>query len=84
LLLCLGAIVVLFFFMGSFFTLILIATSIAFIMAPVIAWLIHRSMFSRTISTALQPGKAMRVYSLTAIWALTGFAAYYIYLITLG
>jgi Mn2+/Fe2+ NRAMP family transporter len=82
--LCLGAIVILFFFMGSFFTLILIATSIAFIMSPVIAWLIHRSMFSPTISSALQPGKSMRVFSLIAIWALTAFAAYYLYLIALG
>lgn len=78
---CLGAIVILFFFMGSFFTLIMVATTIAFITAPIIAWLIHRSMFSPKISGALQPGKVMRTYSLLAIWALAFFAISYIYLI---
>ena len=76
-----GAIVILFFFMGSFFTLIMVATTIAFVTAPIIAWLIHRSMFSPKISGALQPGKVMRTYSLMAIWALAFFASYYIYLI---
>jgi Mn2+/Fe2+ NRAMP family transporter len=81
--LCLGAIVILFFFLGSFFTLIRLATTIAFITAPIIAWLIYRSMFSPAIPGASQPGKVMRIYSLTAIWALAAFAIYYLYLITL-
>ncbi len=82
--LCSGAIAILFFFMGSFFTLLMIATTIAFITAPVIAWLIHRSMFSPTVPAALKPGKVMRIYSLTAIWALAAFAIYYLDLITLS
>ena len=82
--LCSGAIAILFFFMGSFFTLIMVATTIAFITAPVIAWLIHRSMFSLTNATASKPGKVMRIYSLMAIWLLAAFAIYYLYLITLS
>ena len=65
------------FFVQSFKTLIDIATTLAFITAPVLAWLIHRSMHSADVPDALKPSPGLTRYSVVCLWALTLFAIFY-------
>ena len=61
------------FFIRSFKTLIDIATTLAFLTAPVLAWLIHRSMHSNDVPAAMKPGPGLTRYSVACVWALTLF-----------
>ena len=75
---------ILMFFIHSFKTLIDIATTLAFITAPVLAWLIHRSMHSDDVPAAAKPAPGLTRYSTACIWALTLFALFYLGLIVWG
>ncbi len=66
------------FFIQSFKTLIDIATTLAFLSAPVLAWLIHRSMHSEDVPAAMRPAPGLTRYSMTCVWALTLFAVFYL------
>lgn len=66
------------YFIQSFKTLIDIATTLAFLTAPVLAWLIHRAMHSEDVPEALRPGPGLTRYSVACIWALTLFAVFYV------
>ena len=76
-----GAMCVLLFFMRSFATLIAIATTISFLTAPVMAWLVHRSMVSGDIPDAQRIGRGLEYYSNVCIGVLTLFALGYICLL---
>jgi Mn2+/Fe2+ NRAMP family transporter len=76
-----GAMCVLLFFMRSFATLIGIATTISFLAAPVLAWLVHRAMVSGDVPQAQRIGRGLELYSLLCIGLLTLFALGYMYLL---
>ena len=75
---------VIMYFIQSFKTLIDIATTLAFLTAPVLAWLIHRSMHSADVPEAMKPAPGLTRYSVACIWALTLFAIFYLGLIIWG
>ena len=66
------------FFIQSFKALIDIATTLAFLTAPVLAWLIHRSMHSEDVPAALKPSPGLTRYSMVCVWVLTLFAVFYL------
>ena len=68
---------ILLFYIQSFKTLIDIATTLAFLTAPVLAWLIHRSMHSADVPAAARPASGLTRYSMICVWALTLFAVFY-------
>lgn len=76
---CLGAIMILFAFMQSFRAFIDFATSVAFLVAPFIAFINHRAMFSATVPSDLQPGSLLYSWSLFGIVTLAIFAFCYLY-----
>ncbi len=69
------------FFLQSFKTLIDIATTLAFLTAPALAWLIHRAMHSEDVPAKMQPAPGLTRYSVVCVWALTLFAAFYLILV---
>lgn len=81
LLLNIGAISVLAFFMRSFTAMLAIATTVSFVFAPVVALLAHRAMISKDIPVGCQMGKGLERFSVVCIVLLTLFATYYIYLL---
>ncbi len=76
-----GALIIQLFFITSFTALIALATTISFITAPVLAWLIHKAMTSAAIPMAQRPGTGLRLYSLGCICVLACFALFYLYLL---
>lgn len=78
------ALPIILYFVQSFKTLIDIATTLGFVTAPVLAWLIHRSMHSEDVPAAMKPAPGLTRYSLACIWALTVFAGFYLVLIIGG
>jgi len=80
-LMCGGALAVLHLLLGSFRLMIDVATTISFITAPLLAWLIHRAAWSVEVPAALRPGAGLRVYSIACIGALSLFAVAYLYLV---
>ena len=75
---------VIMYFTRSFKTLIDIATTLAFLTAPVLAWLIHRAMHSEDVPAAMKPEPGLTRYSVACIWALALFAVFYLVLIIGG
>ena len=67
---------ILLFYIQSFKTLIDIATTLAFLTAPVLAWLIHRSMHSADVPVTMRPAPGLTRYSVACIWALALFAVF--------
>ncbi len=76
---CIGAILIVLLFMRSFKSFIDFATSVAFLVAPLIAFINHRAMFSEAVAKELQPAAWLRWWSWTGIFALAGFAVCYLY-----
>ncbi|MEX0827948.1 MAG: divalent metal cation transporter [Haliea sp.] len=76
---CLGAIVIVMVFLNSFKTFIDFATSVAFLVAPLMALINHRAMFSEKVSGELKPAIGLRVWSYFGIVTLTIFALCYLY-----
>ena len=56
-----GAIAVLFFLMSTFRTMLDLGTTVAFLVAPVIAVLNHRAVFGPLIPDDARPGRAMQI-----------------------
>ncbi len=65
-------------FASSFRVLLGIATSAAFISAPLIALLVHRAMTVDELSISVRPKRGLRLYSLACIALLSIFAIGYI------
>ncbi len=76
-----GGLIVFQLFASSFRVLLGIATSAAFITAPLIAILVHRAMTVDELSIAVRPGRGLRLYSLVCIVLLSVFALGYISLL---
>ena len=74
-----GASIILLFFVSSFTSLIDLATGLAFISAPIIAFLNHRAVFHSTIEEAYQPKAYLKVWSIVGIIALSIFSIIFIY-----
>lgn len=75
-----GASIVLLYFMTSFTALIDLATSLAFLSAPFVAYLNHRAVFSADIEASEQPRSILKKWSCLGIIALTVFAIIYVYI----
>lgn len=75
---CIGAVMLLMLFAGSFRAFVDFATSIAFVTAPLIAFLNHRAMFSAALPPAQRPGKIMETWSWLGILSMGLFGVSYI------
>jgi len=78
-LITLGGILVIGFFMASFNQLIGLATTISFLIAPIIAILNYKLIFSKHLTKAQQPGNWMRWLSITGIGFLFLFSLVFVY-----
>lgn len=67
------------FFMASFNQLIGLATTISFLIAPIIAILNYKLIFSQHLTKTQQPGNWMRWLSLAGIGFLFLFSLVFIY-----
>lgn len=76
---CLGAVLMLLFFMRSFKSFIDFATSVSFLVAPLIAFINHRAMFSEQVPVELRPGPALRFWSWIGLVLLSLFAFCYLF-----
>jgi len=68
------------FFMTSLTSLIDMAATIAFITAPLIAYLNHRAIRADHVPLECRPGNLMTLYSRFSIAVMIGFACAYLYL----
>ena len=75
---CSGALILLMLFASSFKAFVDFATSIAFVTAPLIAFLNHRAMFSTALPLAHRPGKIMETWSWLGILSMGLFGVSYI------
>lgn len=73
-LITLGGIITIRFFMTSFTELINLATTISFLIAPVIAFLNYRLVFGNHLQKHQKPGRAMQVLAIAGIGFLTLFS----------
>lgn len=78
--LCGGAMAILVFAMGSFKTLVDLATTLSFLTAPVLSWFNHRCVTSADLPASLRPGRAMRIWSWMAILLQAAFAAAFLFI----
>jgi hypothetical protein len=79
-LLVLGSILILYFFVTSLKLVVDIASTIMFLFAPIVAWLNHRVMTSPQIPPAARPGRGLLALSIAGVIWLTAFSVYYLYL----
>ncbi len=79
-----GAIAVIYFMMSTFRAFLDFGTTVAFLVAPVIAILNHRAVFGDTVPSDLRPGQGMWVWSMLGIVAFTSFTIGYAYLMFAG
>lgn len=75
---CSGALILLMLFASSFRAFVDFATSIAFVTAPLIAFLNHRAMFSTDLPPPHRPGKIMETWSWLGILSMGLFGVSYI------
>ena len=73
-----GSILFLLMFLNSFKAFIDLATSIAFLSAPVIAFFNHRAMFGASVPADQQPGAFMKSWSIGGIILLSAFALWFL------
>jgi Mn2+/Fe2+ NRAMP family transporter len=76
-------IIVLTLFTGSFRQLLDFVTSIAFVVAPFLAFLNHRAMFSADVEKIHQPGVVIRLWSMGGIILMALFAGFYLKIVVL-
>jgi Mn2+/Fe2+ NRAMP family transporter len=76
----LGGSMILILFLKSFTGFIDFATSVSFLSAPFLAYFNHRAMYSTEVSEELQPGSAMRAWSIIGIILLGVCAGAYVWL----
>lgn len=75
-----GALIILQAFVSSLKLMVDVAATLAFLFAPLIAWLNHRAMVDRAIAEAQRPAAVLRVWSLFGVACLLAVALYYLYL----
>ena len=75
-----GGSTILILFLKSFTGFIDFATSVSFLSAPFLAYFNHRAMYSTEVPAELQPGPAMRTWSIAGIVLLGVCAGAYVWL----
>jgi Mn2+/Fe2+ NRAMP family transporter len=78
-----GALVILFFFGGRMTLLIDVATTLAFLSAPVLAWINYRLITSEHMPEEHRPGIVLRAGSVAGLLFLIGFALAFLFIILL-
>ncbi len=73
-----GTLIVLFFFMEQLKVLVDMATSLSFIVAPILAYLNYNAVISYEVPANYRPGVPLRTLSLFGIMFLSAFAVYYL------
>lgn len=76
----LGSFIIVYFFSGQLKSLVDLATTISFLIAPLIAIMNYRLVTGKYIADDAKPGLLMRILSWGGILFLTVFAFYFIYL----
>ena len=76
-----GAISAIYFMAASFRAFLDFGTTVAFLVAPVIAVLNHRAVFGDAVPPAARPGHGMWVWSIIGIAAFTTFTVTYFVLL---
>lgn len=79
--LCSGAIVLLAHFLESLAGFVDVATTLSFLTAPLLAVLNHRAIMSPEVPAEARPARWLWLLSWAGIVSLSGFAAFYIYLL---
>ena len=74
-----GASLILVWLFSSFKTFIDFATSMAFIMSPLVAWFNHRAVFSDDMPESERPGPVMYAWSLAGIFAMLAIGLYFLF-----
>ncbi len=74
-----GSYVIISMMMNSFRTLIDIATTVSFVMAPVFAYLNHKAMFAGVVDEDKRPGQVIFVWSVLGVVILGVFALAYLW-----
>jgi len=75
-----GALIILQAFVSSLKLMVDVAATLAFLFAPLIAWLNHRAVMDRSIAIAQRPITVLRIWSLTGVVCLFAVAVFYLYL----
>ena len=78
LILLVGSYIIISLMMHSFKTLIDIATTVSFVMAPVFAYLNHKAMFDGVVAAESRPGMAIYLWSVTGTTVMAVFALAYL------
>ncbi len=79
-----GSYVIISLMMNSFKTLIDIATTVSFLMAPIFAFLNHRAMFGGIVPADSRPGAVIQFWSMASVIILAVFALGYLWFRFLG
>ena len=79
-----GSIAATYILQGSFRNFLDFGTTVAFLVAPVIAVLNHRAVFGDSVPKASQPGRGMWIWSMIGIIAFVSFTVTYFALMFLG
>jgi len=77
---CVGALLIIHSFLGQFTRLIDLVTTIAFLAAPVFAWINFRLLTSRHTPADMRPGTGLRALSWAGLAYLVGFGLLYLVL----
>ncbi len=75
-----GVSIVLLNFVSSFTSLIDLATGLAFLSAPIVAFLNHRALYHSGIEESSQPGQLLKVWSILGIVSLTAFSFLFLFM----
>ncbi|NPA43237.1 MAG: divalent metal cation transporter [Chlorobi bacterium] len=74
-----GTMVILVFFSRNMKQMVDFATTLSFVLAPVIAWLNYLAVTRPGVPEALRPRKWLKIYALISLALLTGFSLFYLY-----
>lgn len=74
-----GAVAILWFFAEQMTTLVDVATTLAFLSAPILGWMNLRVVTSRHMPEQARPSRAMRIFSWTGLAFLTVLAAAFLF-----
>jgi len=73
-----GTMVILLFFSENMKQMVDFATTLSFVLAPVIALLNYLVINGKDIPASLKPGKFLQIYALVSLLALTSFSVFYL------
>lgn len=79
-----GGFIVVYFFMQNFITFINFATSLGFLIAPIVVVLNHRALFGQAVAAGAQPSRTLYWWSLSGGALLFGASGVYFFLLVAG